>query len=59
MMMIRLEGLEGLEGLLVQQGPLLVWPGLQAWEWVYQRLVQKVDQAGLSLERPLQAREVA
>ena len=58
MMMIRLEGLEGLEAPLVQQGPLLVWLGPQAWEWVHQRLVQKVDQAGLSLERPLQAREV-
>ena len=58
MMMIRLEGLEGLEAPLVQQVPLRVWLGLQAWEWAHQRLVQKVDQAGLSLERPLQAREV-
>jgi len=35
MMMIRLEGLEGLEGPLVQQVRLRVWVGLQVWEWVH------------------------
>ena len=58
MMLIRLEGLEGPEAPLVQQVRLRVWVEPQAWEWVHQRLVQKVGQAGLSLERPLQAREV-
>ena len=53
--MIRLEGLWGLEDPLAQQVPLRVWLGLQAWEWVYQRLVQQVD---LFLERSLLAREV-